>query len=87
VLQAAALEEFIRQNVTTDVEHINYTPPPAPKKKSTTVEPAQEKSQVEPEFDLDDVKNVEAFEAFRAESLERTKPLHSLDELKAASSQ
>ena len=32
VLQAAALEQFIRQQVTSDVEHINYTPPPAPPK-------------------------------------------------------
>jgi len=69
----------------SDVEHINYTPPPAPPKKASSVEPVQGKSQAAPEFDLDAVKNVEAFEAFRTESLVRTKPLCNLDELEEAS--
>jgi hypothetical protein len=85
VLQAGALEEFIRQNVTSDVEHINFTPPPAPKKKSSPVEPAQKELPATQDVDLNDVKNVEAFEAFRVESLTRTKALCNLDELKEAS--
>lgn len=96
VLQAAALEDFIRKNVACEVEHINYIPPKAPQPKISLMTRLRWKGigllrrlsiikETRPQVCVMAVKNAEVFEIFRQEWLTRTKALCGLSELEEAS--
>lgn len=96
VLQAAALEEFIREKTGCEVEHLNYMPPePLPRKVSVAqfliwkIDGFNKRLSV---FlghpipgSLNDVGDIEVFEQFRESSISRTEALYNLEDLKEAS--